>query len=80
MKREIIGGYTSFYRSQVEPCSVNADECDLRNMELLGFSKSDPLYLITKNKVLGKRNSRILSESELSALVSHITKSQIIDY
>ena len=50
-KKQIVhGGYTSYYRYLVEPCLVDAQKCDIRNMELLGFSKLNPYYLLEKVK------------------------------
>lgn len=47
-KKEVIGGYTSYYRSQCEPCRVDAVACDLSNLGIMGFSKLNPLYLATR--------------------------------
>ncbi|MFW5891131.1 MAG: hypothetical protein ACOCUI_02830 [bacterium] len=58
-RKEIIGSYTTYYRSQMEPCFTDADECDLRNMELLGFSKLNLYYLATKAKLLVKRQKNL---------------------
>lgn len=41
----IIGGYTSYLRYMVEPCTIDAKECDIQNMEMLGVSKFNPLYI-----------------------------------
>ena len=58
MGREIIGSYTTYYRSQMEPCLVDADACDIRNMKLLDFSKLNLYYLAAKAKSLMKGKSR----------------------
>ena len=74
-KKEIIGSYTTYYRSQMEPCLVDADKYDLRNMELLGFSKINPLYLVTKAILLRKRKSRTIPEP--SSLVNRLANPPI---
>jgi len=46
----IIGGYTSYLRYENEPCIVNSRGCDIQTMELLGFSRLNPLYILEKIK------------------------------
>ena len=50
IKNTPVGGYTSYLRYMAEPCLINAQKADIRNMELLGFSKLNPTYLIERIK------------------------------
>jgi hypothetical protein len=45
-----LGGRTSYLRSQVEPCEINANERDKRNQELLGLNAYHPSELLRKIK------------------------------
>jgi hypothetical protein len=45
-----VGGYTSYYRSMVAPCTISAEKCDEQNMKMLGLSMYNPIYLIGKIK------------------------------
>ena len=48
--KQVIGSYTTFYRAQMEPYLVSSRKADIATMELLGFSKINPLYLFEKIK------------------------------
>jgi len=51
----IIGGYTSYYRSQVEPCCVNAKKADRDNMRILEFSNLEIFMFALKDKFCIKK-------------------------
>jgi len=48
LQQDIIGSYTSFYRSQIEQDRVDPKKADLESMKILGFSHFSPTYLAAK--------------------------------
>ena len=54
MSYSIIGSYTSYFRSLVEPCGVDVEKADSRNMEILRLNRLEVLLHTLAGKILRK--------------------------
>lgn len=73
MKNDVVGGYTSYYRAQIDMGSDGFDpyKCHLESMRMLGFSKLSREYLCVKfDSFRSKIND---FRSNTSALIRRLT-------